>query len=97
MNRDKLATNYEAKVKHDIMITDMIRNLPMNALIKFKVSYMMSGQDIGLNDNKWHQVPGDALGVPIKFNTESVLIDVLASERTYPLIRRYRMEERISE
>lgn len=75
----------------------MIRRLPINAVIKFKVSFMMGGRDIGLNDNRWHQVPGDALGVPIRFNTESVLIDVLASERTYPLIRRYRMEERISE
>jgi hypothetical protein len=97
MNRDKLVTVYETRVKHNIMITDMIRHLPMNALIKFKISYVMSGQDLGLNDNKWHVVPGDALGITVKFNTESVLINVLASERTYPLVKWYKREERFSE
>ena len=94
MSREKLIAAYKAKVKHDIMIIDMIRHLPMNALIKFKVSYMMDGRDIGLKDNKWHEVPGDALAIPIKFNKESVLLDVLTSERTYPLVKFYRQNDK---
>jgi len=97
MNRNKLVINYEDKVKHDMMIVDMLKRISMDTLIKFKVSYFMNGRDIGLDDDKWHMVPGDALAIPVKFNKESVLLDLLTSERSYPLVRWYRKDKQIND
>ena len=92
MKRDKLIIDYKDKIKHDQMIVNLLRHMPLNVLVKFRVSFFLGGDELGLTDNKWHQVPGDVLAIPVKFNKASVLIDLLTSEHLYPMISSYQLE-----